>query len=1057
SDLKVFFEGNGASSLRDWQWSFGDGTSDRGRFIDHIYQQPGVYEVKVTATGEFGCEASFLDSVKIPIQKKRECFAEFEYEQLDDSTYKFMGPPPGPNPEFQLSYDWIIDGQPVDIEGPVFRYSFKEEGLHEVCLTVYNNAGCQATQCEIVVAAGENTEGCVADFGYDLANPDDAYTYQFVNSSQGAYSIVRWFFNDGITIEEDSPAFQFPGDGVFHVGLLVRNEDWSCWDSTVKEIVVGNGFQDCQVEVGFFADENDRFKIHLEAFSDRPYRRFEWVFPDGTVQEGRKLLRRFPEPGTYEVCLRAYSEDGCEAKQCVAVIIERSNFEAECDAAFIYENLDTFTYKFFNQSRFGNPGSGKNFRWDFGDGTFSEERSPKHKFEKPGGYLVCLGIWDSLGCQSSTCEFIISAGEMGECVANYDYSANFDDSLTIAFENLSTGNFTNVEWYFGDGEMTTEDNPIYTYPRPGKYFGGLLIYNDDWTCWDSMATTMTIGEPPIDDCKTWFEIVPNPTNDLRVRLIGKANSQIEKWEWEFSDGTRVLGREIPHRFKAAGEYKVCLTTTDERGCIAAYCEEVKVPFFDRPECVARFNPVRVGSGVFYFDNESRGGTPADPPSFFWDFGDGEASLEKNPLHDYPNNGTYLVTLAMETADGCVDTAESVIRIKDRQEEQRCQAKFHYFGDDEADGKLINFISDVAAKTDSITYAWDFGDGNVAYAPNPSHVFSLPGRYRTCLEITTAEGCVSTFCEPVFIEDIEKPETHSVSGKIYVGDEYPDEVTVYLVTLDIYTQFLYAVDSVTLSVSGTDSAFYQFDEVPTGFYLTKAALAESSQYFDRYIPTYYGEKIFWARANFIPLFTDREEIDIQLIEAENPGGPGFIAGNIFEGAGKNDPGAGGVQLMLLDEEGNPLAYTFSDENGYFEFDNIPFGNYTVYGESINKEADPVPAAVDEDNPEDIDVGLEIQESLITGIREDIDQYLTSIGEVYPNPVSGQARLEIELRNTEEVGIFVYDIRGKLMAKRVETLSRGVRNIQIDGESLTAGVYQLTLRIGKANVSRKFVKY
>ncbi|MEM7509870.1 MAG: PKD domain-containing protein [Bacteroidota bacterium] len=1056
NDMKVFFEGHGGPELFDWVWSFGDGTTGEGRFNEHFYQQPGIYEVTVTARGEFGCEASYTDSVKIPLRKERECFANFDYEQIDDSTYKIMGPPPGPNADFQLSYEWIIDGQVLDIKEPVFTYSFQEVGLHEVCLTVFDDEGCQATQCEMLVAAGDNVGECLANMTYDIVSPDNPYTYKFVNASRGEFTYVQWFFNDYST-EEDSPEFQFPGDGIYHVGLLVRNDDWTCWDSTVREIVVGEGFVDCKVEIGFFPDENDRFRIHLEAYTDRPYQRFEWLFPDGTVMEGRKLLRRFPEPGEYEVCLSAFSDDGCEARRCVRIFIERNNFEAECDANFIFEPLDEFTFKFFNQSRFGNPGPGKNYRWDFGDGTFSDERSPKHKYEKPGGYLVCLGIWDSLGCQSSTCDFVIAAGETGECEANYDYTANADDPLTISFENLSRGDYTHVEWHFGDGEMTTEDNPTYTYERPGRYFGGLIIHNEDWSCWDSMATTMTIGEPPEEDCKAWFELIPNPANDLGIKLIGQATGEIEKWEWEFSDGTKVLGPEVPHRFSAPGDYKICLTTTDLRGCVATYCEEVSVPFFERPECIARFNPVRVGSGVFYFDNESRGGTPADPPSFFWDFGDGEVSTEENPLHDYPNNGTYFVSLLMETADGCVDTAEFVARVTDRQEELRCQAKFHYFGDDEAEGRLVNFVSDVDAETDSITYFWDFGDGNTAYAPNPSHVYSEPGRYRACLEITTAEGCVSKFCEPVFIEDIQQPETHSVSGKIYMGDQYPDEVTVYLVTLDIYTQFLYAIDSVTLSVGASDSAFYQFDEVPTGFYLTKAALTESSQYYDDYIPTYYGEKIFWARANFIPLFTDREEIDIQLIEAENPGGPGFISGNIFEGAGKNDPGAEDVQLILLDEEANAIAYTFSDENGYFEFENIPYGNYTVYGESINKEADPVPAAVDENNPQATDVGMEIQESLITGLREDIDQYLTAIGEVYPNPVTGVARLEVELRNTEDVGVYIYDIRGKLMSKRMETIARGARDIQINAESLPAGVYQITLRIGKASVSRKFVKY
>jgi len=47
-------------------------------------------------------------------------------------------------------------------------------------------------------------------------------------------------------------------------------------------------------------------------------------------------------------------------------------------------------------------------------------------------------------------------------------------------------------------------------------------------------------------------------------------------------------------------------------------------------------------------------------TYAWDFGDGAKSTEKNPVHEYANNGTYTVTLTVTNAYGNASASEELI-------------------------------------------------------------------------------------------------------------------------------------------------------------------------------------------------------------------------------------------------------------------------------------------------------------------------------------------------------------------------------------------------------------
>jgi hypothetical protein len=115
-------------------------------------------------------------------------------------------------------------------------------------------------------------------------------------------------------------------------------------------------------------------------------------------------------------------------------------------------------------------------------------------------------------------------------VGEYDPAANFNYNITnnyeVSFSNNST-NSTDYTWYFGDGDSTTQENPIHTFGLAGSYTVSLISSKCGMI--DSISQTITIS-PVSSISETDYSniiIYPNPANDMfHIQLEGIENINI---------------------------------------------------------------------------------------------------------------------------------------------------------------------------------------------------------------------------------------------------------------------------------------------------------------------------------------------------------------------------------------------------------------------------------------------------------------------------------------------------------------------------------------------------
>lgn len=168
-------------------------------------------------------------------------------------------------------------------------------------------------------------------------------------------------------------------------------------------------------------------------------------------------------------------------------------FNLRTKACFDYSptnNLKTSdTIKFSNCSVNSNY-----YYWDFGDGNYSYEKEPKHKFRLKQSYCVKLFVAnrpenDPNNIQESDTIIKIINISVGVAKANYWYKHIVGSKM--AFFNISDYS-TKCFWDFGDGNISTDENPIHSYIHSGSYNVKLRV--SDGSEFDSINKTIEVND-----------------------------------------------------------------------------------------------------------------------------------------------------------------------------------------------------------------------------------------------------------------------------------------------------------------------------------------------------------------------------------------------------------------------------------------------------------------------------------------------------------------------------------------------------------------------------------
>ena len=302
-------------------------------------------------------------------------------------------------------------------------------------------------------------------------------------SKEGDGNIVRWEWNfgDGTTSTEEHPLHTYPGINTYAVSLAVTDEN-DLSDAITKEIAIPDtavspivDFSNIQSPVIAVNSLEVTFTDESEA-GDGNIISWAWDFGDTTTTTDTSTLQNpiymyilnteYQEYHYFTVSLSVTDEFGSShtfEKDSISVnnpILPTTNFDFEID-------ILTVSFTSFTTS----DGEITNYHWDFGDPATATDTSnlqnSTYTYPAPGIYPVSLTVIDSYDLSGGITTDISVYPTEDPPSANFNWAA---DLLQVIFTDISVAGDTTIanwSWNFGDGNTSTEQDPVHEYATAG--------------------------------------------------------------------------------------------------------------------------------------------------------------------------------------------------------------------------------------------------------------------------------------------------------------------------------------------------------------------------------------------------------------------------------------------------------------------------------------------------------------------------------------------------------------------------------------------------------------
>jgi flagellin-like protein len=311
-----------------------------------------------------------------------------------------------------------------------------------------------------------------------------------------------------------------------------------------------------------------------------------------------------------------------------------------------------------------------------------------------------------------------------------------------------TGTINQWSWTFGDGAISSDQNPSHSYTTRGAKTVTLMV--TDTNSRTATTTHTLIVSDFVSPTASFSWTITNLVVSF-TDTSSAGSGTITGRTWTFTGGSPATSSSPTQSvtYSSAGQKTVSLTVTNSNGKQSTTTRTVNVAV-DAPTAeftISDPNP-DVGQTITFTDASTSGST-GTIDQWSWSFGDTTTSTTQNPTHSYSTPGTRTITLTVTASNGGgSSTASHTITVNDYTPPI---ASFTFTPATPTVDQTVSFTDTSSAGSGSITgRSWSFGDGVTSTTQNPTHAYSSSGQKTVTLTVTDSNSRTSSTTQTITV-------------------------------------------------------------------------------------------------------------------------------------------------------------------------------------------------------------------------------------------------------------------------------------------------------------------